>query len=84
MCDRVLILNKGRIVAEGDPQEMIAARGVEIETTGGTKVFPDISREDIPKLVADLAAAGERIFEVRPNRPTLEDVYIETVGTDVR
>ena len=84
LCDRVLILNKGRIVAEGDPQEMIAARGVEVETAGGTRVFPDVSRDDIPKLVAELAAAGERIFEVRPNRPTLEDVYIETVGTDLR
>ena len=84
VCDRVVILNDGRIVAEGDPQEMIAGRGVEIETAAGTKVFPDASRGDIPKLVADLAAAGERIYEVRPNRPTLEDVYIDTVGTDVR
>ena len=84
VCDRVLILNNGRIVAEGNPQEMIAARGVEIETADGTKVFPNVTRDEIPKLVADLAAAGERIFEVRPNRPTLEDVYIDTVGTDVR
>ena len=84
VCDRVVILNGGRIVAEGDPQEMIAARGVEIETAGGTKVFPNVPRDGIPKLVADLAAAGERIFEVRPNRPTLEDVYIDTVGNEVR
>ncbi|MDQ3914245.1 MAG: ABC transporter ATP-binding protein [Actinomycetota bacterium] len=83
VCDRVVILNNGRIVAEGDPKEMIAARGVEIETAGGTRVFPDVGRDDIPKLVTDLAAEGERIFEVRPNRPTLEDVYIDTVGTDV-
>ena len=84
VCDRVVILNHGRIVAEGDPQEMIAARGVEIDTASGTKVFGDVSRDDIPKLVAELVAAGERIFEVRPNKPTLEDVYIDTVGTDVR
>jgi ABC-2 type transport system ATP-binding protein len=84
VCDRVVILDHGRVVAEGAPQEMIAARGVEIETASGTKAFPDAGRDDIPKLVADLAAAGERIFAVRPNRPTLEDVYIETVGDDVR
>ena len=84
VCDRVVILNNGRIVAEGDPQEMIAARGVEIDTANGTKVYRDVSRDDIPRLVAELAAAGERIFAVRPNRPTLEDVYIDTVGTDVR
>ena len=84
VCDRVVILDHGRVVAEGAPQEMIAARGVEIETASGTKAFPDAGRDDIPKLVAGLAAAGERIFAVRPNRPTLEDVYIDTVGDDVR
>lgn len=83
VCDRVVILSNGRILAEGDPQEMIAARGVEIETAAGTKVFRDASRDDIPKLVADLAARGERIYEVRPNKPTLEDVYIDTVGDDL-
>jgi ABC-2 type transport system ATP-binding protein len=84
VCDRVVILSNGRILAEGAPQEMIAARGVEIETGTGTKLFPDATREDIPKLVAELTTAGEQIYEVRPNRPTLEDVYIETVGEDVR
>ncbi len=84
VCDRVVILSNGRILAEGDPQEMIAARGVEIETAAGTKVFSDASRADIPRLVAELAAGGELIYEVRPNKPTLEDVYIDTVGDDAR
>ena len=84
VCDRVVILLNGRILAEGDPQDMIAARGVEVETASGTKVFADATREDIPKLVSELAAAGERIYAVRPNKPTLEDVYIDTVGEDVR
>jgi ABC-2 type transport system ATP-binding protein len=84
VCDRVVILSNGRILAEGDPQDMIAARGVEIETASGTKVFGDVTRDAIPKLVAELVAGGERIYEVRPNKPTLEDVYIDTVGDDLR
>lgn len=84
VCDRVVILSNGRILAEGDPQEMIAARGVEIETAAGPRLFRDAGREDIPKLVADLVAAGEQIYAVRPNKPTLEDVYIDTVGDEVR
>jgi ABC-2 type transport system ATP-binding protein len=84
VCDRVVILNQGRILAEGDPQDMIAARGVEIDTASGMKVFPEVTRDDIPRLVAELASAGEQIYEVRPNKPTLEDVYIETVGDDIR
>jgi ABC-2 type transport system ATP-binding protein len=84
ICDRVVILSKGRILAEGNPRDMIAARGVEIETQGGAKVYPDVGREDIPRLVRELAAAGEQIYAVRPNKPTLEDVYIDTVGEDVK
>jgi ABC-2 type transport system ATP-binding protein len=84
VCDRVVILNNGRVLAEGDPQDMIAARGVEIETGTGTRVFSDVTRDGIPKVVAELAAAGEQIYAVRPNKPTLEDVYIDTVGDDVR
>jgi ABC-2 type transport system ATP-binding protein len=84
VCDRVVILNNGRILAEGDPQDMIAARGVEIETATGTRVFPEVTRDGIPKLVAELTSAGEQIYAVRPNKPTLEDVYIETVGEDVQ
>ena len=84
VCDRVVILSNGRILAEGDPQAMIEGRGVEIETASGTKSFGDATRDDIPKLVAGLVAAGERIYAVRPNKPTLEDVYIDTVGDDVR
>jgi ABC-2 type transport system ATP-binding protein len=84
VCDRVVILSQGRILAEGDPQDMIAARGVEIETATGTKAFPDVARDGIPKLVAELTAAGEQIYAVRPNKPTLEDVYIDTIGGDAR
>jgi ABC-2 type transport system ATP-binding protein len=84
ICDRVVILSKGRVLAEGNPHDMIAARGVEIETEAGTKIYPDAVREDIPRLVNELTGAGEQIFAVRPNKPTLEDVYIETVGEDVK
>lgn len=84
VCDRVVILSNGRILAEGDPRDMIAARGVEIVTAAGKRSFDDATRDDIPKLVTELVAAGEQIYEVRPNRPTLEDVYIDTVGEDVR
>jgi ABC-2 type transport system ATP-binding protein len=34
-----------------------------------------VSREMIPQLIIDLAAAGVRIYQVRPDEPSLEDVY---------
>jgi ABC-2 type transport system ATP-binding protein len=83
VCDRVAIISKGRIVAEGAPGDMVAQRGVEIETEAGTEDFPGAQREQVPELVAKLIAAGHSIYGVRARKPTLEDVYIETVGEQV-
>jgi ABC-2 type transport system ATP-binding protein len=83
VCDRVVILLGGEIIAEGKPAEMAAARGVEIETSSGMKSFPDATRDDVPELVARLVAAGERVYTVRPKKPTLEDVYMEAVGDEM-
>jgi ABC-2 type transport system ATP-binding protein len=84
VCDRVVIISNGSIVAEGTPEDMVAQRGVEIETEAGTQLFPDAEREQVPELVAGLVAAGRSIYSVRARKPTLEDVYIETVGEQVR
>lgn len=79
VCDRVLILLGGEIIAEGTPDDLAASRGVEIETDRGTRTWPAARREDIPGLVHELVSAGERVFAVRTAKPTLEDVYMEAV-----
>jgi ABC-2 type transport system ATP-binding protein len=79
-CDRVTILSGGQVVAAGTPDELAAARGVEVITQGGARRFPDASREEIPRIVSDLVAAGERVYEVRPLGSTLEDAYLEVLG----
>ncbi|MFL5920847.1 MAG: ABC transporter ATP-binding protein [Gaiellaceae bacterium] len=79
VCDRVVILLRGKVVAEGSPSELSRARGVEIETDEGTRVY-DGGREDVPRLVAELMAAGRRIYGVRVLTSTLEDTYLEAVG----
>jgi len=85
VCDRVIILVEGRIVAEGTPAEMAAARGVEIETNTGVVSFPEAERSDIPSLVRGLVDGGKDIYGVRASKPTLEDVYVEIVaGEDQR
>jgi len=84
VCDRVVILNGGRIITEGKPEELATAAGVEIETGSGMRSFPDAQRDDIPRLVADLVAEGEPIYSVRALKPSLEDVYLEAVEEDER
>ena len=82
VCDRVVILAKGEVVAAGKPSELARPRGVEIETADGVRKFDTAGRDDVPRLVAELVAAGERIYGVRVVRADLEDVYLDLVGGD--
>jgi ABC-2 type transport system ATP-binding protein len=82
VCDRVVILAKGEVVAAGAPGDLARPRGVEIETANGVRLFDTAGRDDVPRLVAELVAAGERIYGVRVVRAGLEDVYLDLVGGD--
>jgi ABC-2 type transport system ATP-binding protein len=79
VCDRVVILSGGRVVAAGRTAELAAPRGVEIETDGGVRSFPDARREDAPHLVAQLVAAGQPVYGVRVLTSTLEEIYLDVV-----
>jgi ABC-2 type transport system ATP-binding protein len=80
VCERVVILLEGGVVATGRTEELTRPRGVEVETAGGVRRFDDASREDVPRIVSELVAAGERIYSVHVLASTLEDVYLEAVG----
>ena len=80
VCDRVSIIDRGRVVAAGRPSDLSRPRGVEVDTADGTRSFPDAGREDAPRIVADLVAAGESVYGVRVLQSTLEDVYLEAVS----
>jgi ABC-2 type transport system ATP-binding protein len=80
VCDRVVILLGGRVVAAGTPAELARARGVEVDTDEGTRLYEAAGREDAPRIVAELVAAGRKVYGVRVLTSTLEDVYLEAVG----
>jgi ABC-2 type transport system ATP-binding protein len=80
VCDHVTIIAGGRVVSAGTPQELVRPRGVEVETASGTRLFERADREEAPRIVADLVASGEHVYEVRVLRSTLEDVYVEAVS----
>jgi ABC-2 type transport system ATP-binding protein len=79
VCDRVTILDDGRLVAEGRPDELARPRGVEVETDAGTRTYDGAGREDVPRIVSELVAAGERVYGARVLASTLEEVYLEAV-----
>ena len=80
VCDRVVILLAGRVVAAGTPAELARPRGVEVETDDGTRIYESAGREEAPQIVADLVAGGRRVYGVRVLTSTLEEVYLDAVG----
>ena len=80
VCDRVVILLGGEVVAAGSPHDLSRPRGVELETDEGLRLVEGALREDVPRLVAEAVAAGRQVYGVRVLSSTLEDVYLEAVG----
>ena len=76
----VVIVNRGAVVTAGAPSDLARPRGVEVETAGGPRLFQGAGRDDAPRIVAELVAAGDQVYGVRVLRSTLEDVYVEAVS----
>ncbi len=82
VCDRVSIIDDGLVVAAGRPDELARPRGVEVETAHGVRRFDTASRDEVPAIVERLVAEGERVYEVRLLRSTLEDTYLAALGQE--
>jgi ABC-2 type transport system ATP-binding protein len=79
VCDRVAIIDRGELLAAGRPADLAHPSGVEVQTGNGTRRFEGATREEVPAIVERLVAEGERIYEVRLLRSTLEDAYLAVV-----
>jgi ABC-2 type transport system ATP-binding protein len=79
VCDRVAIIDRGVLLAEGRPDDLARSSGVEVETATGVRHFRDAGREDVPAIVERLVAEGERIYDVRVVRSSLEDAYLAVI-----
>jgi ABC-2 type transport system ATP-binding protein len=80
VCDRVAIIARGKLIKAGRPEELAGPGGVEVETESGVRVFEGAGREQAPRIVADLVAAGESVYRVEVRHSSLEEVYLEAVG----
>ncbi len=79
VCDRVVIIDGGRVVTEGRPEDLTAPGGVEVETSEGVRRLPNARREDVPRIVRELVASGAEVYGVRAVNGTLEDAYLAAV-----
>jgi ABC-2 type transport system ATP-binding protein len=79
VCDRVVIIDGGRVVTEGRPEDLTAPGGVEVETSEGVRRLPDARRDDVPRIVRELVDGGAEVYGVRVVNGTLEDAYLAAV-----
>jgi len=96
VCDRVAILNKGRLVREGAVSELtsvgerlrlsVTQTAQVLEVLGakgaaeGDAVLADIRRDEGPALIRALAAAGVDIHEARWVGTDLESIFFTETG----
>jgi ABC-2 type transport system ATP-binding protein len=105
VCDRIAIIDHGRIIAEGSPAELKrsmggdivylktadneAARtelkekmGVDAEVKDGELfITTDKGEACIPRIIGIL---GDRVLSVRLQRPTVNDVFLQLTGKEIR
>jgi ABC-2 type transport system ATP-binding protein len=82
VCDRVVILDGGVVVAAGRTEDLARPGGVEVDVDGATRHYEGVGRDDVPRIVAELVQGGESIYGVRVLTSTLEDIYLEAVEGD--
>jgi ABC-2 type transport system ATP-binding protein len=78
-------LSRVTIRAAGLTQESIAglARwGENIQTNNGQLVMTLHKERDLPEITRYLVAQNAEVYAITPNRMSLEEIFIETVGED--
>lgn len=100
LCDRVAIIDQGRIIAEGKPatliREQFPARLICLPDTAwpsGVALPPDaltgegeieIHAEDVPLKLAELECLGVDLNALRVATPNLEDLFLKLTGHALR
>jgi ABC-2 type transport system ATP-binding protein len=96
VCDRVAIVDRGRVVASGTFAELLAGDTVRVKVTGASPgdlsafgtvdvegdwlTVRGITSERIPDLVAKLVASGGRVHAVQPASESLEDRFLSLLS----
>ncbi len=100
LCDRIAIVDRGRIIIEGEPDALLAEHFAAtvirlplsaIET--GRSLPPEIQRvdgryelftDDVPAAIARLESLGASLSDCQITAPTLEDLFLKLTGHALR
>jgi ABC-2 type transport system ATP-binding protein len=100
LCDRVAIVDHGRIIAEGQPARLVrehfpatVIRLPESAWPAGAP-FPstaerrdgtiELFADDVPPMLAELERVGADLTDLRVATPNLEDLFLKLTGHDLR
>lgn len=83
VCDRIAILDEGRIAAEGEPQSLKLryARNRVVVTTRTRGVVETAKDASAADGLRELFAAGE-VLSIHSDEPNLEEVFLELTGRE--
>jgi ABC-2 type transport system ATP-binding protein len=85
LCDTIAIMDHGRIVAQGSPDELRSAYGgserpgARVRLDDGSTFHLDLAEPSDRERLADLART-DRIASVHTTEPSLTDVFVGLVG----
>jgi ABC-2 type transport system ATP-binding protein len=86
LCDRVAIVDHGRVLAAGSVEALVAEHGgasvVEVEFEDAPPRRIETARP--PEAVAELARSGAKFTAIRVERPTLESAFLKLTGRRLR
>lgn len=102
LCDEIAILDHGRIIAQGSPQELLERHFNEVVVELPREDLPahtaadlrmrileagnrvEIPTTDVNQLVRQLLDAGVPLARLRVRPPSLEDLFLELTGRELR
>jgi len=100
LCDEIAIMDRGRIIAQGSPDALLAQHFEDVVLTLPKADFHpaaectlplldagelwELSTRDVPATLHALEAAGASLRRLRIRERTLEDLFLELTGRDLR
>lgn len=100
MCDRISILNRGKLLKQGKLDELLPSGSVDITVRGSAAVAAALepfglswsqpesgvfmatapTGDPVDQIVDAVRAAGGSIVALTPQRRTLEQIFVDTIG----
>ncbi len=100
MANQVAIIDEGKMLSIGKPKELIVKHGGEAvmyidteekvenkdleETQKGYRMRPKNVGAEAPRVLADVRREGIRVKHVEIKNPSLEDVFLNLTGKELR